>query len=152
VKRPFELRLAGVALSATEGQIDVRSQAGRPTLVRVVSGSPEVRVGDSTWIAAAGQTFVLDGGNVRQATAGEIDEALGWMEGRFVVNGTVRDVVDGFRRWYDADVGIGDNSIADRPAQVVGSLESLTSSIQALEKSAGVKMTWSNRHMLLFRK
>lgn len=151
-RRPFELRLAGVALTATGGQIDVRSQSGKPTLVRVVSGTPEVRVGDSTWIAAAGQSFVFTSGKIRPATAAEIDEALGWMEGRFVVNGTVRDVVDAFRQWYDADVGIGDNSIATWPAQVVGSLESLTSSIQSLEKSAKVKMAWSNRHMLLFRR
>jgi hypothetical protein len=74
------------------------------------------------------------------------------MDGRFVVSGTVRDVVDGIRRWYDMDVGIGDNSIADWPAKASGTLESLTPTLASLEKSAKVKMQWQNRQMLLFKK
>ena len=149
--KPLEIRAKGIAVSANDGRIDVRADENRPPLVRVVSGSPRITIGDSSWIAAAGQSVVADGG-IRFASVGEIEEAFSWMEGRFFVSGTVRDVVDGFRRWYDVDVGIGDNSIADWPAQATGSLESLTSSLASLERSAKVKMTWVNRHMLLFRK
>lgn len=152
-ERPFELRVKDVAVSAAGGQIDVRAYGAKPTLIRVVSGTPEMRVGDSTWIAAAGQSFAVPGaGTIRPATDAELEEAFGWMEGRFVVNGTIQDVVAAFRQWYDADVGIGDASIADWPAQVTGSLESLSSSMSSLEKSAKVKMQWVNRRMLIFRR
>ncbi|MEO5567141.1 MAG: hypothetical protein ABIR92_01530, partial [Gemmatimonadaceae bacterium] len=110
-------------------------------------------VGDSTWTAAVGESFIVPvGGAARTATPAELEEAFGWIEGRFVMNGTIRDIVGGFRRWYDVDVGIGDASIADRPAQASGSLQSLSSSLTSLEKSANVKMIWVDRRMMLFRK
>ena len=151
-KRPLEIRGKDIAVSATDGQVDVRADEDRPGLVRIVAGSPRVTVGDSTWVAAAGQTIVVDKGAIRTASAAELDEAFAWMDGRFVVNGTVRDVVNGIRRWYDMDVGIGDNSIADWPASASGTLESLTPTLASLEKSAKVKMQWQNRQMLLFKK
>ena len=151
-KKPLEIRAKEIAISATEGKVDVRADDDRPALVRVVAGSPRIRVGDSTWTAAAGQTIVVDKGAIRTASADELDEAFAWMEGRFVVNGTVRDVVNGIRRWYDMDVGIGDNAIADWPARASGTLESLTGTLASLEKSAKVKMQWQNRQMLLFKK
>ena len=151
-KKPLELRGKDIAISATEGKVDIRADDDRPGLVRVVAGSPRITVGDSTWTAAAGQNFVVDKGVIRAATADELDEAFAWMEGRFVVSGTVRDVVNGIRRWYDMDVGIGDNSIAEWPAKATGTLESLTGTLNSLEKSAKVKMTWQNRQMLLYKK
>jgi ferric-dicitrate binding protein FerR (iron transport regulator) len=151
-KKPLELRGRAVAISATDGKIDFRSDEGRPELVRVVAGAPRITIGDSTWVAAAGQTFVFDSNAVRPASAAELDEAFAWMDGRFVVNGTIREVVAGIRRWYDMDVGIGDNSIAEWPAQANGTLESLTSTINSLQKSAKVKMVWQNRQMLLFKR
>jgi ferric-dicitrate binding protein FerR (iron transport regulator) len=150
-KKPFELRGKDVAISATEGKVDLRAEENRPALVRVVAGSPRITVGDSSWVASAGQTYVMENG-IRPASAGEIDEAFAWMDGRFAASGTIREVVAAIRRWYDMDVGIGDNSIAEWPAQASGSLESLTSTIKTLEKSAKVKMIWQNRQMLLFRR
>lgn len=149
--RPLEIRAKDLAISATDGQVDVRGDDNRPALVRVVSGNPTITIGDSSWVAAAGQSFVADNG-IRVASAGELDEAFAWMAGRFVVSGTVREVVAGIRRWYDMDVGIGDNTIADLPARAEGTLTSLTSTIASLEKSSKVKMVWVNRQMLLFRK
>jgi ferric-dicitrate binding protein FerR (iron transport regulator) len=151
-KTPFEIRAKGVAVSAKDGKLDVRADPDRPTVIRVVSGSPTIKFGDSSWVGAAGQSYAFDGVKIRQASSAELDEAFGWMEGRFVVNGTVRDVVAGFRRWYDVDVGMADASVADTPAQVTGSLESLTSAMSSLEKSAKVGMMWQDRHMLLFKK
>ena len=150
-KKPFELRGKDVAISANEGKVDFRAEDNRPALVRVVAGSPRITVGDSSWVAAAGQTFVMENG-IRQASAGELDEAFAWMDGRFSAAGSIREVVGAIRRWYDMDVGIGDNSIAEWPATATGTLESLTSTIASLEKSAKVKMVWQNRQMLLFRK
>jgi ferric-dicitrate binding protein FerR (iron transport regulator) len=149
---PLEIRAKGVALSAADGKLDVRSDDGRPTIVRVVAGAPRITVGDSIWVAAAGQSYAIDGIKLRSATAAEIDESFGWLDGRFVVNGTVREVVAGFRRWYDVDVGIADGSIADSPAQVSASLDSFSSALGALQQSAKVRMIWQDRHMLLFRK
>jgi ferric-dicitrate binding protein FerR (iron transport regulator) len=151
-KKPFELRGKDIAISATEGQVDIRADDNRSGLVRVVAGNPRITVGDSSWIAAPGQTIVADNGAIRPATAAELDEAFAYMDNRFFVAGTVRDVVEGIRRWYDMDVGIGDGSIADLPAQASGSLESLSTTLTSLEKSAKVKMIWQNRQMLLFRK
>jgi ferric-dicitrate binding protein FerR (iron transport regulator) len=151
-KKPFEIRGKDIAVSATEGQVDVRADDNRPGLVRVVAGAPTITVGDSSWVAAPGQTVVVDKGTIRTASTAELDEAFIWMQNRFFVTGTVRDVVNGIRRWYDMDVGIGDNSIAELPAQASGTLESLTSTLSSLEKSAKVKMVWQNRQMLLFKK
>lgn len=151
-KKPFEIRGKDIAISATDGQVDIRADDNRPGLVRVVAGTPRLTVGDSSWIAAPGQTVVVENGTIRTASAAELDEAFAWMQNRFFVSGTVRDVVNGIRRWYDMDVGIGDNSIADLPAEASGTLESLTSTLTSLEKSAKVKMVWQNRQMLLFKK
>ena len=151
-KKPFEIRAKNLGVSVTDGKLDVRADPDRPAILRIIAGSPTIKVGDSSWVAAAGQSYAIDGAAIRPATTAELDEAFAWLEGRFVVNGTVRDVVGGFRRWYDVDVGIADNSIADLPAQVSGSLESLTSAMTSLEKSAKVRMIWQDRHMLLFRK
>lgn len=151
-KKPLEIRAKDIAVSATDGQVDVRADENRPGLVRIVAGTPRITVGDSSWVAAAGQTVVVDKGAIRTASADELDEAFAWMEGRFLVNGTVRDVVTAIRRWYDMDVGIGDNSIAELPARASGTLESLTPTLASLEKSAKVKMQWQNRQMLLFKK
>jgi len=151
-KKPFEIRGKDIAVSATDGQVDIRADDNRPGLLRVVAGTPLITVGDSSWVAAPGQTVVVENGAIRTAGAAELDEAFAWMQNRFFVAGTVRDVVNGIRRWYDMDVGIGDNSIADLPAQATGTLESLTSTLSSLEKSAKVKMVWQNRQMLLFKK
>lgn len=151
-KKPLEIRGKDIAISAKDGKVDVRADEDRPGLVRIVEGSPSITVGDSTWVASAGQTVVVDKGTIRAATADELEEAFAWMDGRFVVNGTVRDVVNGIRRWYDMDVGIGDNSIADWPAKASGTLESLTPTLASLEKSAKVRMQWQNRQMLLFKR
>jgi ferric-dicitrate binding protein FerR (iron transport regulator) len=151
-KTALELRAPGVAVAATDGRVDIRGEAGDPTVVRVMAGTPLITVGDSTWTAAAGQAIAVADGKFRQATAAELDEAFAWMEGRFVASGTVREVVAGLQRWYDVDVGIGDNSIAERPAQVTGSLESLASATASLEKSAKLRLEWFNGRMLLFRK
>lgn len=149
---PLELRATGVAISADSGTVAVVAGAGRPTLVRVTSGSPRITVGDSSWTAPAGQTFIVAGGKVQAAGPVDIENGLAWLDGRFVVNGTITDAVQAMRRWYDADVGIGDASIATWPAQVSGSLESLSSAISSLEKSAKVKMIWQNQHMVLYRR
>jgi ferric-dicitrate binding protein FerR (iron transport regulator) len=151
-KKPLEIRGKEFAISTTEGKVDIRADDNRQALVRVVAGNPRITVGDSSWTAAAGQTFVVNKGAIRTASAAELDEAFAWLQGRFFVTGTVRDVVEGIRRWYDMDVGIGDNSIADWPASATGTLESLNPTIASLEKSAKVKMVWQNRQMLLFRK
>ena len=150
-KTPLEIRAGSVALSATEGKLDVSVEDGRPTIVRVVNGAPRVTVGDSSWVAAPGEAFAVDKA-IQPASADQLDEAFGWMDGRFVVNGTVREVVAGLRRWYDVDVGIADAAVAALPARSSGSLESLSSALTSLERSAGVTMIWQDRHMLLFRK
>jgi ferric-dicitrate binding protein FerR (iron transport regulator) len=150
-KKPFELRGKDIAVSATEGKVDIRADDNRPGLVRIVAGTPTITIGDSTWVAAAGQSYVSDKG-IRAATPDELEEAFSWMDNRFVVNGTLREVTDGIRRWYDMDVGIGDNSIADWPAKATGTLDSVTSVIRSLEKSSKVKMQWQGRQMLLFRR
>jgi ferric-dicitrate binding protein FerR (iron transport regulator) len=144
-----EIRAPGVAISATDGTIDVSAEQGEPTIVRVVSGGPRISVGDSAWVASAGDSYVIDHG-IHPATPAQLEAAFAWTEGRFVMTGTVRDVVAGFRRWYDTDVGIVDNATAERRAQVTGSLESLSSSLESLKRSARVNVVWDNAHMLLY--
>jgi ferric-dicitrate binding protein FerR (iron transport regulator) len=151
-KKPFELRGKDIAISATDGKIDIRADENRPGLVRIVAGTPSVTIGDSTWVAGPGQTYVADKGGIRAATPDEVEEAFAWMDNRFVVNGTLREITDGIRRWYDMDVGIGDNSIADWPAKATGTLDSVSSVIRSVEKSAKVRMQWQGRQMLLFRR
>jgi transmembrane sensor len=148
---PFELRANGVAMSLSAGKIDVRSDSLAPTLVRVPDGQVRVKAGDSSWTAASGQSFVVEtNGKIRVPTSLEIDDALGWIEGRFAASGSVKDVVAKVNRWYGANLGIGDASIAARPASAAGSLDSLKATIKTLEKSSKVQMVWTKGRMMLF--
>jgi len=146
---PFELRANGVAVSLPTGTIDIRADSLAPTLVRVRVGQARLKVGDSSWTAATGQSFVIEtGGKIREPTSVETDEALGWIDGRFIASGSVSDVVGKMNRWYAANAGIGDASIADRPASAVGPLDSLKVTIKSLEKSAKVQMVWEKGKMM----
>jgi ferric-dicitrate binding protein FerR (iron transport regulator) len=143
-KPPFELRLNRVAVSMTNGRLDVRADSLGPTVMRVVEGQARVKTADSTWIAAAGESFLVETtGKVRAPVALEVEESFGWIAGRFAASGSVADVVAKINRWYGSNVGIGDASIADHPAEISGSLDSLTTTVRALERSAGLIMQWS---------
>jgi FecR protein len=148
---PFELRASGVAISLSTGKVDVRADSLAPTLVRVPDGQARMKVGDSSWTAAAGQSFVVEpNGKIRVPTSLEIDDALGWIDGRFAASGSVKEVVAKVNRWYGANLGIGDASIAARPASAAGSLDSLKATIKSLEKSSKVQMVWTKGRMMLF--
>jgi ferric-dicitrate binding protein FerR (iron transport regulator) len=148
---PFELRANGVAMSLSAGKIDVRSDSLAPTLVRVPNGQVRVKVGDSSWTAASGQSFVVEtNGKIRVPTSLEIDDALGWIDGQFAATGSVKDVVAKVNRWYGTNLGIGDASIAARPASAAGSLDSVKATIKTLEKSSKVQMVWTKGRMMLF--
>jgi ferric-dicitrate binding protein FerR (iron transport regulator) len=152
-KPAFELRVNGVALSLASGRLDVSGDSLGPTLVRVIAGPVQVTARDSAWTATAGQVFLVETtGKVRAPVALEIVESLGWLDRRFAATGSVSDAVAKINRWYGADVGIGDASIADRPVEVTGSLDSLSSTIKALERSARAHMQWSKAgQMVLYR-
>lgn len=149
--QPFQLWTGDVSTSISKGTLDVRADSAKPILLRVRDGQATVKSRDSTWSVAAGQSLVIDSkGSARAPTEAETEEALGWIDRRFGASGTVSEVVAQINRWYGSDLGIGDAGIADRPATVKGSLDTLQSSIKSIEKSAKLKMSWVKERMVLF--
>lgn len=150
---PFELRTNRVAISLLSGRVDVGAESPASTLVRVNDGQVRLTTSDSSWTATAGQSFLISTTEaVRAARAFEVEESLGWIDGRFVANGSVGDVVVKMQRWYGADIAIGDASIVDRHASVTGLLSSLPTTLKSLEEASDVRMIWTDGRMMLFRK
>lgn len=149
---PFELRANEIAISLASGRVDISAETAT-TLIRVNEGTVRLTTRDSSLVVGAGQMVFIDStGAVRSGAPLAVDESLAWIDGRFVANGSVGDVVAKLHRWYGADIAIGDGSIADRHASVTGTLGELSPTLRSLERAAGLRTIWKDGRMVLFLK
>jgi ferric-dicitrate binding protein FerR (iron transport regulator) len=150
---PFEVRIANARVVATGTQFGVAIDTSTKTVfVKVNEGSVDVHVGEKSTPVAAGKTIAVDAsGNTREPQPVEVAEALGWADGRFVVNNrSLRLALDQTRRWYGLALVPADMSLMDRKVSVDASLESSKEMIAAIEKSGNLKFGWDDKTMKLY--
>lgn len=148
----FEARLGDATVLATEGAFTVRGFAGEPMrIVRADTGTVRVLVKGAERSLAAGEAVTIaDDGTIATADAPEIARALGWIDGRLVLNDVpVSTVLEAYRRWYAVDLSLTDSTTATRVVSVDVPLESSQQAIAALEAAAQLKFEWVGTKMTL---
>jgi len=157
-KHPLIVRAGDASIAALgAATFDVRGYPADPAAtVRVRSGSVEVKSLSSGTIktAAAGQALVVTpNGQVNTPSQADLDEAFGWADKKFVVNGKpLSAVLPLLVRWYGLEFKVADKSILTRPVTMQASLESSREAISALEKAANVQFGYEGKTMTLTAK
>jgi ferric-dicitrate binding protein FerR (iron transport regulator) len=140
--RPLQVHLRNAVVIATGTKFVVGSyQADPVSIIQVTEGTVGVRVADSVRTLAAGQSLLVDkDGAVREPTADEIEESIGWTQGKLtIVNRQLRDVLPQLRRWYALDVKVPELPVLDRPVTLRVPLDSTRMAVAQVEKSANVR-------------
>jgi ferric-dicitrate binding protein FerR (iron transport regulator) len=109
--------------------------------VQVKEGAVDVRVGEVVRAANAGEALLVDkSGAIRPPTADELEEAIGWTNGRLtLVNRQLRDVLPQLQRWYNLDVKVPELPVLERTLTLRVPLDSTRMAIAQVEQGAGVK-------------
>lgn len=148
---PFRLFAEDVVVIAPDATFELRALGdGQPVTVRVTRGMVTVRRGEEARPLTAGASFLIPAGEpMRAATADELEEALGWTEGRLVVvNRPLRVALPELRRWYRTDVKIIDAELYDRLVTVRTTTEATRDAIAQIEQTGRVKFEWEGETML----
>ena len=150
--RPFIVRTGQVTVTATGTAFDVRSFAGEGgTLVRVRSGSVEVRAGEQLHTIAAGQTMALRAdGTMQPLDARATTERFAWADGRLVIRDRpLQEALGEVRRWTGLTLETKDPAVLARPVSVDVELGATRALIAALEKTGKVTFGYEGTHMVL---
>jgi ferric-dicitrate binding protein FerR (iron transport regulator) len=147
---PFEVRAADTKVTVTGTVLTIRTYPrDSSVVVALKEGTATVRVGDSTHAVRTGQALYVRKNEVRQATAGEVDEATSWNDHVLTIsNRQLRDALPLLKDWYGDDIKVPDLPLLDRPVTIKASLDSPLEAIQAVEKSANVKFGYEGKTMV----
>ena len=96
---------------------------GTPVEVVVAEGAVVLRaagaaaaVSDSVVLGQADLGRVESDGRLSRTADVDVDDYLGWRQGRLVFRDTpLREVLDRLSRWYNLDLQLGDSGLGDRP-------------------------------------
>jgi transmembrane sensor len=150
--RVFQLRARNAIIKVVGTRFAVRAYPDEDFVaVRVNEGQVSVQSDKETRTLTAGQSIIVDDdGAMREPTADELDQALGWTEGRLVLKQMpVRDALKHIQRWYALGLVVRDSAILDRPVAMNVSLDSSRTAISALEQRAEVKFGHEGRIRVL---
>jgi transmembrane sensor len=149
----FDVRAKNVSVTAHTGVFTVRSYADDSSVfVRAKEGEIIVATAKESRPLAAGTAVAVGSDGTISALAGPAaEEALGWADGRLVVaNRPLRGVIPEFKRWYSLDLYTKEPALQDRVVDSLNAdLESSRTAVAALEKAAGVKLTFEGKTMVL---
>ena len=149
---PFEVRAGKYSLVVTGTEFTVRAYNNEDAVtVRVKAGTVVVKgAAESRTLAAGSAITIAKDGAVSEPAADVLERAVGWADGRFVVaNMPLNDLLAELKRWYPLDPKVKDNALLDRKVTMNVSLDSTKVAIAALEKSAGVKLTYEGLKQVL---
>jgi ferric-dicitrate binding protein FerR (iron transport regulator) len=119
-------------------------------IIVVREGSVTVKADDTRDVQARRGVVVTKDGAIRDASPGELDEALGWSENRFVVaNRPLRHALKAINRWYATELVVRDSALLTRPVTVNASLQSSGDAIAALEKSGRLTVAQEGKTRVL---
>ena len=148
----FQVRAGNVAFKAVGTTFTVRAYPDEDYVaVKVKDGQVNVEGGGDPRSVTAGQAvFVSKEGTFREPTQQELDEALGWAEGRLVLTQEpMPQALHHLQRWYALGLVVRDSSIMNRAVTMNVSLDSSRNAIAALEQSANVKFGYEGRIRVL---
>ena len=148
----FQVRAKNAVIKAMGTKFTVRAYPNEDVVaIRTTDGQVSVQAGDNLRSLSAGQTILIDGkGHMREPTPQEIEETVGWADGRFVVNQKpMREALAHLQRWYALGLVVRDSVILDRPVSINASLDSSRNAIAALEQSGQVKFGYEGRIRVL---
>jgi ferric-dicitrate binding protein FerR (iron transport regulator) len=147
-RHPFQVRAGNASVTATGTTFGVRAYPGDDDVTVVArEGSVSVKAAGGTQDVAAGRGLVVTkAGVLRDATAPELDRALGWMEDRLVIaDRPLRDALREMSRWYGYDIKVRDTMLLNRPVTVKAGLQSPRDAVAALERSGGLKFDYEDQ-------
>jgi ferric-dicitrate binding protein FerR (iron transport regulator) len=150
-KRPLEVRAANARVIATGTVFTLRAFAAESTLVVLVKeGSVNLRLGEAETPIAPGKALaVTKGGQMREPTPSELQEATSWADHTLTIaNRQLREVLPQLKRWYGVDIKVLDLPLLDRPVSFQASLDSPKEAISGVEKSANVKFDYADKTMI----
>lgn len=141
----FEVNAKDVSIGTTSGSFAVRAYKDDPAIiVRVKEGDVKVDSPKESKTISAGKSIaVAKDGTMSEPAPAEVDQALGWTEGKVdFTNTPLKVVMAEMARWYDLPVTTKDTSLYARPVTMAVALDSKKDAIAALEQSASVKFTY----------
>ena len=148
----FHVRTPNATIKATGTVFSARAYPAEDVVtVRVREGQVTVSAkGKERAVAAGGALAVDRDGTMKEPSAAELDEALGWADGYFVANGrSLREVLPMLTRWYSLDVFLKDTTLFGRRVTMRARLDSKADAITALESSAGLVFGYEGTTMVL---
>jgi transmembrane sensor len=148
-KHEFYLRAGDARVTATGTTFGVHAYPADETIVvGVREGSVTVKADDTRDIQAPRGVVVTKGGAIRDASASELEEALGWTDDRLVIaNRPLREALKRMTRWYALEFAVRDSALLNRPVTVRASPQSWRDAITALERSGKLAVDADGRKM-----
>jgi ferric-dicitrate binding protein FerR (iron transport regulator) len=151
-KHPFYVRAGNATVTATGTTFGVHAFLGDETVVVAArEGSVHVKAGDAERdVTAPNGVVVTTDGEIRDATAPEIEEGLSWTQDQFTVaNRPLREALRRINRWYAIDLVVRDSALLTRPVSVKAGLQASGDAIKELEKTGRLKFGYDDKTMVL---
>jgi transmembrane sensor len=150
-KHDFYVRAGDARVTATGTTFAVHAYPADETIVvGVREGSVRVKADETRNVDAPRGVVITKGGAVRDASASELEEALGWTENRLVItNRPLREALKQMARWYSLEFTVRDSALLTRPVTVSASLQSSRDAIAALEKSGKLAVDNEGKTMVM---
>ncbi|MBC7789277.1 MAG: FecR domain-containing protein [Anaerolineae bacterium] len=148
----FQVRTPNATIRATGTVFSARSYPAEDVVtVRVREGQVTVIANEKERAVPAGGALAVDkNGTMREPSTQELDEALGWADGIFVVNGrTLRETLPMLKRWYALDLFLKDTSLFGRRVSMRAKLDSKAEAISSLEAGGGLVFGYEGTTMVL---
>jgi transmembrane sensor len=151
-EEPFAVVAANTLIRTTGTTFDVRAYPAESTVtVRVREGGVTVKApeGDARPVAAGQSLAVARGGAVSEPTTAAVESALGWIDGRLVINDRpLREVLQQMKRWYSYDIYSPDTTLLARPVSMSASIESPREAITSIEQNSGLEFGYVGKTMV----
>lgn len=148
----IETRLAVAPVTVTGTSYSVSAYpAASEYFITANDSDAEVSVDENAHVVRAGDALVVNSsGAVREPSTAEVDEALGWTGGQFVVNERpLRDALAAIKLAYGMEIAVADSSLLDRRVSARGPITSSSEAIAALEQSGNLKFGYEGEQMML---
>jgi transmembrane sensor len=133
-----ELRAARPAVQPADAKRAIVQRPGSHTALATTEGSG--RDAGGVLLGPADRGRIDARGKIHRMSGVDTTSALAWARGELVFNDTpLRAVVTELRRWYDADITVGDDVVAARPLTASFDNEPLDVVLKALTTATGTR-------------
>lgn len=151
-QRRLLVRAGNATIAATGTEFTVRSYPDEPDVtLRVSEGSVLAFAGDSVREVAKGGAIVITAdGRIHDATASELEQAVGWTDGKMVVaDRTLREIIPLAKRWYGLELFVEDTTLLSRKLTLRSDTQSPDNALKSILTSGGLVRVWKGTNMVL---